>query len=491
MTIPRLKDLTKQHSPDIIFLSETKNPDAYVLKELAALKFDHHYLFSPLSPGAGGLALFWKAETDIQILDATKNFIETKASFKNSSIFSTFIYGAPEIPDRQGSTEKSGGIARPESTFVPFRSFLSACDLFDLKHSGNFLSWRGQRHSHPVHCRLDRAIANSSCSDLFPRACCEYLSFEASDHRPILCTLDGKKRKPARVFRYDRHLRDNPEITALVDRIWQLNTSASVSDRIRSVCQAISAWSKEHYVNSKKEITEIQRSLDAALSNPVPDNAAISRLNNTLLCAYKAEEEYWKQRICLLWLSLGDKNTSFFHVSSKGRKARNRISVLENDLGLPVFEDDQILNIISSYFKEIFTSSGSSGLEVVKAAISPCISAPMNEQLTTIPSHVEIQEALFAIHPDKAPGPDGFSASFFQTNWEAVGPAIVSEIQIFFSSGTLLFSINETHIKLIPKIPSPKIVADYRPIALCNVYYKIISKILSLRLKPVLSPITC
>lgn len=49
--------------------------------------------------------------------------------------------------------------------------------------------------------------------------------------------------------------------------------------------------------------------------------------------------------------------------------------------------------------------------------------------------------------------------------------------------------MSETHIRLIPKIHAPKRVADYRPIALCSVYYKIISKLLSRRLQPVLSSV--
>ena len=113
----------------------------------------------------------------------------------------------------------------------------------------------------------------------------------------------------------------------------------------------------------------------------------------------------------------------------------------------------------------------------------------MNESLITRPSAKEIKEATFAIHADKAPGPDGFSASFFQTNWDVIGPAIVTEIQHFFTTGVLATSLNETHVRLIPKTLDATRVEDYRPIALCNVYYKIISKVLTRRLQPVLCDI--
>lgn len=105
------------------------------------------------------------------------------------------------------------------------------------------------------------------------------------------------------------------------------------------------------------------------------------------------------------------------------------------------------------------------------------------------PSPQEIKEAMFAIHPDKAPGPDGFSASFFQSNWNIVGPDIITEIQDFFTFGLMPRNSNDTHIRLIPKILAPKRVADYRPIALCNVCYKVISKLTSRRLQPLLESI--
>ncbi|XP_013739903.1 uncharacterized protein LOC106442805 [Brassica napus] len=215
----------------------------------------------------------------------------------------------------------------------------------------------------------------------------------------------------------------------------------------------------------------------------------IAEINKKLMDAYRSEEAFWKQRSRLLWLTLGDKNTGFFHAVSKGRKARNRLTVMENAHGEAVYEEELIAVEIARYFKDIFTTTSTDGGEVISRALSRKIKDETNATLTSIPSAKEIKKALFAIHPDKAPGPDGFSASFFQANWDAVGPAIVAEVREFFITGSMPAMINRTHVRLIPKGQNAIKVADFRPIALCNVYYKIISKLLSLRLRPVLSGI--
>lgn len=303
---------------------ETKNQDSFVLNELKDLNYDSHYLVSPHGQGEGGLALIWKNHIDVQVLSANHNFIDSKIKFKDAEFFYTFVYGAPEVPKRQAvwddlsnlsssrngawyltgdfneivnNMEKSGGKDRAESTFCAFRSFLSQCDLFDLQHTGNFLSWRSIRGSqetctYVVHCRLDRAVSNSDWSDMFPTARSHYLLFEGSDYRPLLSVFDPTKLKSQRLFRYDRRLRYSSEVTLPVERTWNKYMNLKVMERISNCRKAISKWSKDQYLNRKKAIANLKMSLDSELSKPVVDDPLISSLNLALLHAYKAEEEY-------------------------------------------------------------------------------------------------------------------------------------------------------------------------------------------------------
>lgn len=226
--------------------------------------------------------------------------------------------------------------------------------------------------------------------------------------------------------------------------------------------------------------------LETAMINVSSSQDQISSLNQKLLGTYQKEEEFWKQRSRQLWLVLGDKNTGYFHAATKGRKAVNNILVIEDDSGKAVFEEKDIVKSIATYFENLFISEPGERARTVVEALRPCISQEVNIALISDPTPEEIKKACFSIHADKAPGPDGFSASFFQSNWETVGEKIVAEVQEFFVSGSLPRHISHTHIRLIPKIISPKRVADYIPIALCSVYYKIIAKLLAHRLQPVM-----
>lgn len=115
-------------------------------------------------------------------------------------------------------------------------------------------------------------------------------------------------------------------------------------------------------------------------------------------------------------MSLGDRNTGYFHSITKGRQAINNISVMEDADGVVHYKEDEIATTIVNYLTELFTSNEEEHEHIVEAALVPLITLEMNEVLIQVPSPREIMEALFSIHSDKAPGPDGFSAGFFQSN---------------------------------------------------------------------------
>ncbi|CAA7021924.1 unnamed protein product [Microthlaspi erraticum] len=430
------------------------------------------------------MATFVYGEPDKSKRAEIWNAIKEQAAGREAPWFLTGDFN--EILD---NTEKSGGPTRAEGSFVEFRSFMSECDLYDLRYSGNFLSWSGVRYKHKVKCRLDRAMANSTWIEAYPSGRSEYLHFEGSDHRPILTLFHQDKKRKRGLFRYDMRLRNNEEVSALIEKAWNTNPRGSVDQRISSCRRAIIQWSRNHYINSQKKIEEKRRELEEAMSNDECNDNVIFQINKELKEAYQAEVEYWRQRSRQMWLSIGDKNNSYFHAATRGRRARNNITVIEDDEGKTFVEEKQIEDVITSYFQKMFTSQAGNRAETVFQSITPRISEETNRRLIQIPTPEEVNTAIFSIHPDKAPGPDGLSASFFHSNWNTIGAGITSEIQQFFITGTLPQGINATHLCLIPKKTAPKSVADYRPIALCNVYYKIISKILTARLHPLLDGI--
>ena len=181
-----------------------------------------------------------------------------------------------------------------------------------------------------VYCRLDRTVVNPAWSNRFPIGGCQYLNFESSDHKPLITVFDSAKRHKRRLFRYDRRIRDNADVKKLISEVWNGNTEAPVKTRLAMCRRVISAWTREQHVNSKEEISKLKQCLEVAMTGPQGDESLITALNSKLRIAYKAEEDFWRQRSMILWLSLGDKNCGYFHAIAKGRRARIRLTVIES-----------------------------------------------------------------------------------------------------------------------------------------------------------------
>lgn len=82
----------------------------------------------------------------------------------------------------------------------------------------------------------------------------------------------------------------------------------------------------------------------------------------------------------------------------------------------------------------------------------------------------------FQMSPYKSPSPDGYSASFLQANWGAIGDKVCKSVLKFLNDGDSL-TMNQNFIPLFPKDKELVKLTDYHPNSLCNVLYKIIASL--------------
>ncbi|KAA3478413.1 LINE-1 reverse transcriptase isogeny [Gossypium australe] len=101
----------------------------------------------------------------------------------------------------------------------------------------------------------------------------------------------------------------------------------------------------------------------------------------------------------------------------------------------------------------------------------------------------EIKEAVWSCDGFKALGSDGFNLCFLRKCWEIVKNDLFGLMSEFFIIGKLEKSINSSFITLIPKVENPIDISDFRPICLVSSLYKIVSKVLSRRLREIVEEV--
>ncbi|XP_048605708.1 uncharacterized protein LOC106424118 [Brassica napus] len=443
--------------------------------------------------------------------------IDIEAVIDGIKVYMTFVYGDPVLERRDEvwerltrfsttrngpwfmigdfneiicHNEKEGGRRRPDSSFLPFKQMLHDCGMLEFPFTGDMLSWVGKRAGgSTVRCRLDRAVGNADWHEKFPHSAVKYMRLWGSDHRPILADILIKPMRRSKKFKFDKRWLDNEELRQVILEGWKspdLPPNATIMEHISSCRKALSEWRKQHNVNSAKLVEDLKEKMEGLYADNNAPTEEIAAALKELSDALKAEEMFWKQKSRVFWLREGDRNTKFFHALTKQRRARNKITQLLDENGNIVEDEEGLVAIATSYFRHIFESSNPEDIEEALAQVPSTITGAMNDNLIAPVTEWEVKLALFAMHPEKAPGPDGMTALFYQKFWDIVKEDLTLMVNQFLFEGTMASGLNDTNICLIPKIQKPNAMAQFRPISLCNVSYKIISKVLCQRLKKVL-----
>lgn len=128
-------------------------------------------------------------------------------------------------------------------------------------------------------------------------------------------------------------------------------------------------------------------------------------------------------------------------------------------------------------YLNLFSSSNPFDSATFLETFEPFVTAKMNMGLTKGYNREEVEMAIFKINSLGSPSPSGFPALFFQNHWSIVGDNVVAAVLELLNSRTGFQSINQTFITLIPTKKSPLLVANFKPISLHIIFYKIIAKV--------------
>lgn len=186
--------------------------------------------------------------------------------------------------------------------------------------------------------------------------------------------------------------------------------------------------------------------------------------------AQLAEEDLrCKQHAKQHWLLHGYINTKFHHMYANQRRETNSISKIMDPTGKMIIDQAQISDVFIEFFTKLFTSSNLSIIESCLCGMNSKVIAKMNSKLMRSFSELEVKEVIFQMTPFSSPRPNGFSAHFYQTNWDTTGEEVYNFSLQVLNQGATLKNVNAIFINLIPKTKEPKNVVDYRLISLCNI----------------------
>ncbi|KAF3777702.1 reverse transcriptase-like protein [Nymphaea thermarum] len=158
------------------------------------------------------------------------------------------------------------------------------------------------------------------------------------------------------------------------------------------------------------------------------------------------------------------------------------------NIGGSVFLGDDILPALSAHFREFYSKPLRFRATLPDFHISP-LSVSCAISLERPFLHQEIKNAVWALSSGKAPGIDGFPVEFFRTFWEVCSVDVFAFCDEFASNSVFLKEFNQATCVLVPKRLNPTDVTHFGPISILGTPYKIIAKLLSMRLAPVLPSI--
>jgi len=266
-----------------------------------------------------------------------------------------------------------------------------------------------------------------------------------------------------------------------------------LKEKLKMIKGSLNTWHQNHTQNLEGRLSNVQDRISFLDAKGEEDDLILEEieklhsLSSDFLSLSRINTNMQWQKSRLLWLKEGDANTKFYHnIMSSRRRANSIFSLSVNSAIVEGAEGIQglVFNHFSSHFQFV-------------AAERPCIeNLNFNKlnvgqcgELTKPFSVDEVKQAVWDCDSFKSPGPDGVNMGFVKDCWPELRDDFMRFLSAFHWNGKLSKGINNTFIALIPKIACPQRLNDFRPISMVGSLHKVLSKVLSNRLRRVMSSV--
>eukprot|EP00253_Pinus_taeda_P018078 PITA_18078 len=307
--------------------------------------------------------------------------------------------------------------------------------------------------------RLDRFFIFDNLLVRMGRPISHIINSFIFDHRPITLQWGKRGYKKGLPYKFNRVSLEDEELNDLVKNIWSANSS-------------------------KEIISPSQHLLDKLHELKIRD---LEKKRHKLL---GIEEATWRLKIRALWLKEGDRDTKFFHRFTNNRTDTNLIWDIQVDSGNKLFSQEEISKEAVSYFGNFYKRNDNINNEDIIWGIAPFPSMFDDDQNNTSFQPIsknELFEVMKSFKRDKSPGPDGWTIEFYIHFFDLLKKDILAMVEELRMRGSFHPHFTSTYITLIAKKKKEITFLDFRLISLCNAIYKISSKIITNRIRGILS----
>eukprot|EP00253_Pinus_taeda_P026308 PITA_26308 len=517
----------------MMFIQETKCSSSLIKSISQKLGKPLDFIEVASTDWEGGITTFWDSRT-ISFLasEATHAYIATEIQITGNSetYLCVNVYGPQRLDDKflflnslqslqsryQASKiiisgdfnmitsllEKKGGLRKLNRDAGAFADFIESAKLMDEQPSSYSFTWNNRRGGENlIASRLDRFLISESIVLEGITVCSNILPSGGSDHWPIsleAAFLGTPRNKP---FCFEKFWLQHPNFVKLLEQWWseplqvQGTKMFKLQSKLKHIKSKIKHWNTTEFCNIFKEKSILEGKLERIhtswISGDITEESKEKEKDLMTQWHQRSlqEETLWKQKSRVLWLKEGKQNSKFFHRSTLDYRNTKKILNLKNASGDTLHNHREISSLMTDHFKRIAQESPIDRTDAINSlmqSIPKVVTKDQNLALLNEISMEEVEEAVKSMPNDKSPGPDGFTIKFFKACWQTIKTEIWEVVEDSRRSGTILKSFNSTFLALIPKEENAQTPEKFKPIALCNVIYKIISKFIANRLKPIL-----